>query len=63
MDADLLIDVDQTPVALYRPTTPQALTEGVKSTLFDFNRALRPNAGFAISPSSGTNAAGALLPA
>jgi hypothetical protein len=63
MDPDRLATVDQTELKLYRPVTPQALDAGVKSTLFDFNRQLRPNAGFAISPTSGTNAAGAILPA
>jgi hypothetical protein len=63
MEPDLLHEVDQTEVKLYRPTTAQALTGGVRSTLFDFQRQLRPNAGFAISPTSGTNAAGAILPA
>ena len=62
MEPDLLHAVDQTTVKLYRPTTPQDLDAGVKSTLFDFNRNLRPNAGFAISPTSGTNVAGAMLP-
>lgn len=47
---------------LYRPTTPQALDNGLGSLLWDFGRNLRPNAGYAISPTSGTNAAGALLP-
>lgn len=63
MEPDLVEIVDQNEVKLYRPTTPQALTPGVRSTLFDFARNLRPNAGFAISPTVGTNAAGALLPA
>ena len=62
MDPDRLATVDQTEFKLYRPVTPQALDAGVKSTLFDFQRQLRPNAGFAISPTSGTNAAGAILP-
>ena len=57
-----LVAVDQTEFKLYRPTTPQTLDGGLGSTLFDFNRNLRPNAGYAISPTSGTNAAGALLP-
>jgi hypothetical protein len=61
MDPDLLIDVDQTDIALYRPTSPQSLTGGVRSTLFDFTRRLRPSSGFAIAP-AGSNAAGALLP-
>jgi hypothetical protein len=61
MTPDLLIDVDQAPVKLYVPTAPQALTSGVRSTLFDFTRTVRPSTTFAISP-AGTNAAGALLP-
>lgn len=52
----------QTDFELYRPTTPQALDDGLGSLLWDFGRNLRPNAGYAISPTSGTNAAGALLP-
>jgi hypothetical protein len=56
--------VDQSAVKLYRPTSPQALTPGVRSTLFDFDRTrLRPNSGFAIAPTTGVNTAGALLPA
>ncbi len=61
MSADMLHSVDQTDLQLYRPTTPQALDPGVKSTLFDFRRDIRPNAGFAISPSTGINASGCLL--
>jgi hypothetical protein len=64
MDADLVAAINQDHIRLARPNTPQALTPGVKSTLFDFAFNLRPNAGFAISPTTGpTNAAGALLPA
>lgn len=62
MASDELNLVDQTEFKLYRPTAAQPLDAGVKSTLFDFGRNLRPNAGFAISPTTGTNAAGALLP-
>ena len=62
MTAETLETVNQAELALYRPTTAQALDSGLGSTLFDFNRNLRPNAGFAISPTDGTNASGALLP-
>lgn len=62
MTPDQLISVNPAEVRMYRPTTPQALTSGVRSTLFDFTRTVRPNTIFAISP-AGTNAAGALLPA
>ncbi len=62
MAHDALTSIDQADFKLYRPTTPQALDAGVPSLLFDFGRNLRPNAGYAISPSSGENAAGALLP-
>lgn len=63
MAPDTLAAVDSTEVKLYRAATAQPLDPGIDSALFDFNRDLRPNAGFAISPSSGTNAAGAILPA
>jgi hypothetical protein len=63
MEPDTLAEVDPTEVKLYRAATAQPLDAGIDSALFDFNRNLRPNAGFAISPSSGTNAAGAVLPA
>lgn len=62
MEPDLLIDVDQAPLKLYRPTTPQPMTPNVRSTLFDFGRSIRPGTTFAISP-PGQNAAGMLLPA
>ena len=62
MTPDRLTTIDQSDFKLYRPTTPQPLDGGLGSTLWDFNRNLRPNAGYAISPSSGENAAGAILP-
>lgn len=62
MAAETLVNVDQSEFKLYRPVTPQPLDAGLGSLLFDFNRDLRPNAGYAISPSGGENAAGALLP-
>ena len=63
MTPDRLTTIDQADFKLYRPTTAQPLDGGLGSMLWDFNRNLRPNAGYAISPSSGENAAGALLPA
>lgn len=62
MAPDVRMTIDQATFKLYRPITPVALDSGLGSTLFDFNRNRRPNAGFAISPTSGTNAAGAILP-
>lgn len=62
MAPDNLVTVNPTEVKAYRPVTPQALTPGVRSTLFDFGRRVRPSTVFAISP-AGTNAAGSLLPA
>ena len=62
MAPDALTSIDQADFKLYRPTTPQPLDGGLDSMLWDFNRNLRPNAGFAISPTDGTNASGALLP-
>jgi hypothetical protein len=64
-DPTLVYTVDQTRKRLPRPNTAQALTADEPSTLFDFsmrNDRLRPNADFAISPTTGSNSAGALLP-
>lgn len=52
-------------VRLARPVQAQPLTPGVPSTLFDFSMRLdrlRPGAGYAISPTTGVNSAGAQLP-
>ncbi len=60
MSPDLLHTVDQTELQLYKPATAQAIDAGVKRLMFDFGRALRPQAGYAISPASGTDVAGAV---
>lgn len=62
MTAETLTTMTQSEFKLYRPTTPQALDDGLGSLMYDFNRDLRPNAGYPDSP-TGTNYAGAILPA
>lgn len=63
MPVDVLFQVPQEELKLYRPVTPVPVDAGTYTPMFDMSHRLRPNAGYAISPTEGVNCKGALLPA